>query len=282
MNINIAAAVFETGRSLGADFVEIYMEETRASALTLKDKVIEGANANTDFGVGVRLLYGTEVLYAYTSDISQENLVELVRGLAFGRQGNPAKYATLSPMTFAGTLQDIQDPRVLGQGYKLDFLHRADGAARKLSPEIVQVSASIIDAVSHIEILNSEGLHICDERSRVRFNTTVTAGKNGDRVSASEAPGFFGGYEVLADLPVEDLAQIAGERAMRVLNAPYIGGGQMPVVMGNGFGGVIFHEACGHPLETESVRRKASPFYGKIGEKIAHSAVTAIDDGTIT
>lgn len=282
MDINTAAAVFAEGRSLGADFVEIFEEETRASALTLKDKVIESANASTDYGVGVRLLYGTEVLYAYTSDVSRENLVSLVRTLAFGRAGNPPAYANLAPLTWAGTLHHIQDPRVLGQGFKLDFLQRADSSARQVSSNIVQVTASIIDAVSHIEILNSEGLHIRDERSRVRFNTTVTAGKDGDRVSASEAPGFFGGYEVLAGLPVEDLARQAGERALRVLSAPYIGGGQMPVVMGNGFGGVIFHEACGHPLETESVRRKSSPFYGKIGEQIAHRAVTAIDDGTIT
>lgn len=281
MNSEKAARIFDAARSGGADFAEIFEEETRSSVLTLKDRVVENASAATEFGVGIRLLYGTEVLYAYTSDESEENLIRLVKRLSFGRSGSSALYQPAQSLNAVSSLAGIQDPRVLGQSFKLDFLRRGDAAARALSDRIAQVTLSIIDAVSQVEILNSEGLHVRDERSRVRFNTTVTAGHGNERTTSSEAPGFSGGYEVLQKIDVEALARSAGERAIRVLSAPYIEGGQIPVVMGSGFGGVIFHEACGHPLETESVRRGASPFCGKIGEPIAHESVTAIDDGTM-
>lgn len=283
MNPEKASRILQAGRDSGADFIELFEEETRSSVLTFKDRVVESANAGTDFGVGVRLLFGTEVLYAYTSDESEEALLKLVRQLSFGRRGGAG--AVVPAVSQAKLVSDvwsrIHDPRVLGQGYKLEFLKRGDAAARACSDRITQVTVSIVDAVSAIEIINSEGLSVRDERARTRFHLSVTAGQGSERISASEAPGFGGGYEVIDRLPVEDLAQRAAERALRILSAPYIEGGQMPVVMGNGFGGVIFHEACGHPLETESVRRSASPFCGKIGEQIAHPSVTAIDDGTL-
>jgi TldD protein len=110
----------------------------------------------------------------------------------------------------------------------------------------------------------------------------VTAAENSERISAHEAPGSLGGFEFLDNLPIRELSASCAERALRMLCAPYIKGGQMPVVMGNAFGGVIFHEACGHPLETEAVRRQASPFCGKLGEQVAQPIFTAIDDGTIS
>lgn len=284
MDTTRAALIFEAGQSAGADFVEIFEEESRASHLTLKDRVIENAGAGTEYGIGVRLLFGTEVVYGYTSDDSTDALARLVKALAFGRSGNRAVYAPLPSQPAMFQAFDggrFLDPRVLGQGHKLEFLRRADATARATDARITQVAASIIDTVSQIQILNSEGLSVSDRRARTRFSVNVTAGQGNERISAHEAPGFLGGYEVLDALDVEALASLCGQRAVRMLAADYISGGQMPVVMGNGFGGVIFHEACGHPLETESVRRQASPFCGKVGELIAHPAVTAIDDGTL-
>lgn len=284
MDLSRAASIFEVGRAAGATFVEIFEEESRASHLTLKDRVIENAGAGTEYGIGVRLLFGTEVLYGYTSDDSTDALVRLVRSLAFGRTGGAPVYVPAAAQPLAYQAFDagrFRDPRVLGQGHKLSFLRRADEAARAVDGRITQVAVSAIDTVSFIQILNSEGLSVSDRRARTRFSVNVTAGQGSERINAHEAPGFMGGYEVLDTLDVEALASLCAQRALRMLEADYIAGGQMPVVMGNGFGGVIFHEACGHPLETESVRRKASPFCGKIGELIAHPSVTAIDDGTL-
>ena len=289
MNPSTAVKIFEAGRSAGADFVEIFEEETRSSSLGLKDRQIDTATAGTEYGIGVRLLYGTEVLYGFTSDDSEEALVKLVKTLAFGRiagmnlSGTAAKSFEFAPEKRVCDYNPAayQDPRVLGQAIKQDFLFRADKAARALSPKIAQVGASVTDSCSTITLMNSEGLHLEMSRGRLRVNVNVTATDGSERLTTHEAPGALGGYELIQNYSPEKLAIECGERVLRMLDAGYIAGGQMPVVMGNGFGGVIFHEACGHPLETESVRRKASPFCGKIGEAIGQPCLTAIDDGTI-
>jgi len=284
VNPQTALKIFEAGRSAGADFVEIFEEETRSSSLGLKSSQIETATAGTEYGIGVRLLYGTEVLYGFTSDDSEEALVKLVKTLAFGRIAKMEQ----SPVEFAPekrvadyNVTAFKDPRVLGQAVKQDFLFRADKTARALSSKVAQVGASVTDSCTSITLMNSEGLNLQMSRAHLRVNVTVTATDGSERLTTHEAPGALGGYELLENYSPEDLATIAGERVLRMLDAGYIAGGKMPVVMGNGFGGVIFHEACGHPLETESIRRNASPFCGKLGEAVGQPCLTAIDDGTM-
>jgi TldD protein len=284
LNTSVAVKIFEAGKSAGADFVEIYEEETRSSTLGLKSSQIESATAGTEYGIGIRLIYGTEVLYGFTSDDSEDALVKLVKTLAFGRIDKMG----YTPVEFAPekrvadyNVAAFKDPRVLGQAVKQDFLFRADQTARKISDKVVQVGASVTDSCSNITLMNSEGLNLSMNRARLRVNVTVTVSDGTERLTTHEAPGALGGYELLANYSPEALAADATERLLRMLSAGYIKGGQMPVVMGNGFGGVIFHEACGHPLETESVRRGASPFCGKLGEAIGQPCLTAIDDGTM-
>lgn len=290
MNPSVAVKIFEAGRQAGADFVEIFEEETRSSVLGLKSSQIDSATAGTDYGIGIRLLYGTEVLYGFTSDDSEEALIKLVQTLAFGRIAgmNGAAGSAAKPLDFAPAKKvcdynaaAFKDPRVLGQAVKQDFLFRADKAARAISDKVAQVAVSVADDCTHIHLLNSEGVNLEMDRSHVRLSVSVTATDGTERLTSAERPGAIGGYELLENYDPEEMAKSAGERAVRMLSAGYINGGQMPVIMGNGFGGVIFHEACGHPLETESIRRNASPFCGKLGEAIGQSCLTAIDDGTL-
>lgn len=283
MNPSIAVKIFEAGRSAGADFVEIFEEETRSSSLGLKDSKIETATAGTEYGIGIRLLYGTEVLYGFTSDDSEEALLKLVRTLAFGRIAAAAKSFEFAPQKRVAdyNASAFEDPRVLGQAVKQDFLFAADKVARQVSEKVVQVSANVTDCCTTINLMNSEGLNLAMDRARLRVNVTVTASDGTERLTTHESPGALGGYELLESYSPEALARSSAERVVRMLDAGYIKGGQMPVVMGNGFGGVIFHEACGHPLETEAVRRNASPFCGKLGEAIGQPCLTAIDDGTL-
>ena len=205
MNPSVAVKIFEAGRSAGADFVEIFEEETRSSSLGLKDSQIETATAGTEYGIGVRLLYGTEVLYGFTSDDSEEVLVKLVKTLAFGRiAGMNLSGTGANPFEFAPekracdyNLAAYQDPRVLGQAIKQDFLFRADKAARALSPKIAQVGASVTDSCSTITLMNSEGLHLEMNRGRLRVNVNVTATDGSERLTTHEAPGALGGYELI-------------------------------------------------------------------------------------
>ena len=291
MNPQIAKKILDFCLGQGASFAEIYEEETRKSHLALKENAIEGASASIIYGIGIRMLYGTEVVYGYTSDSSEESLMDMVANVG-ARHALPLHNRAVSPHSPALPLRDainytsfnktnFKDPRVLGQSYKKDFLFAANKAAR-IDSKILQVEASIADSVQNINIWNSEGLQISDSRARTRFSVNTTAAKDSERTSAHEAPGALGGFEFLETISVEKLARLCSERALRMLSAPYIKGGQIPVVMGNAFGGVIFHEACGHPLETEAVRRQASPFCGKLGQRVAQDVLTAIDDGTMS
>ncbi len=287
MDNNTVSKIIQSGLDCGADFVEIYQEETRHASVLFKDKKVEAARAGRDYGIGIRLLYGSEVLYGFTSDDEEAGLIRMVRQLAISRdQKTEDVQNNRRPLSW--DLQAIPnnhpiktDPCMVGQDQKLDLLIRADKSARAASSKIIQVSAAAADVVSNIAIYNSEGLAVKDKRTRARFSISATAGKGGDIFIAREAPGAMQGFEFFTGLDIEAYARQASERAECMLTAGYISGGKMPVVMGNGFGGVIFHEACGHPLETESVRRKASPFMDKMDKPIAHEKVTAIDDGTI-
>ncbi len=163
----------------------------------------------------------------------------------------------------------------------MNFLKLADQTARKESSKISQVSVRAFDGVSNIQIINSEGLWIEDYRVYSRFLVSVIAQNQGEIYTGTESPGAQQGFEFFENLDIIKISKTAAQRALLMLDAGYIQGGKMPVVMGNGFGGVIFHEACGHPLETEAIRKKSSPFVGKLGEQIAQTCLTAIDDGTI-
>ena len=283
MHSHLVKKILDFCLGTGANLAEIYEEETRKSYLSLKDNAIEGASASIIYGIGIRMLYGTEVLYGFTSDSSEETLLNIAKNLSLAKnKKGSGKTEFGKERNYISFCEDnFKNPCVLGQSYKKDFLFAANSAAR-ISPKILQLEASIADSVQNINIWNSEGLQISDNRARTRFSINATAGEDSERTSAHEAPGVLGGFEFLDNLPVKELAKSCAERALRMLSAPYISGGQMPVVMGNAFGGVIFHEACGHPLESEAVRRQASPFCGKLGEQVAQSVLTAIDDGTLS
>ncbi|NQZ56768.1 MAG: TldD/PmbA family protein [Lentisphaeraceae bacterium] len=283
MKKSIIKKVLETGLAHQADFAEVYIEESRSTSMVLKDQKIESATAGTDYGIGIRLIYGTEVLYGYTSNDDEETLIRLTKDLA---QTRTSQTINVLPLSLSKKAIDNIHPiaffpaDVLSDA-KVMLLHKADKAARKCSSLIRQVSAAISDSDKKITIANSEGLFISDRRIRSRFTIAVTAENKGEMFVASETPGALKGFEFFEGLDIAYHAEQAAQRALLMLDAGYIKGGKMPVVMGNAFGGVIFHEACGHPLETEAIRRNASPFVGKLNQRIAHECLTAIDDGTI-
>lgn len=279
MNPESAAALFQIARDCGADFAELFVEETRRSSVTLRDKGVESASTGTEFGVGIRLLFGTEVLYAHSSEEDIEVLGPLIRNLCLGRSAQAQGVLALGQTQSYRQNMQIH-PKDADAQRKLQMLFAYDEQCR-LEKAVNQVSVSLADVYSHIQIWNTEGLALDQDRVRSRLFLQVTAGEGEKRITVSEAPGALQGFEFFESLDVHALSAKTRERAARMSTAGYLSGGSMPVVIGNGFGGVIFHEACGHPLETESIRKKASPFCDKRGELIAHPKVTAIDDGTI-
>jgi TldD protein len=284
MNELVASRVIEAGMDTKADFVELFVEESRVSSVNFVDRKIETANAGIEFGIGIRLLFGTEVLYASTSLEEEAHLIDLVRQLALTRP-NISSEQRKEPVHLRASISPTQkitkDPKKVGQEKKLPFLKKVDEIARSQSEKIFQVGVRAFDSTSRILIINSEGLFLEDYRVHSRFSLNVSAREGNEIYSGSESPGAQQGFEFFEELDLENLTLAASQRALLMLSAGYITGRKMPVIMGNGFGGVIFHEACGHPLETEAIRKKSSPFVGKLGQQIAHKSVTAIDDGTI-
>ena len=281
-----AEKIIQAGLDKKADFVELFVEETRGASVAYNNRKVETASAGTDYGIGIRMIYGTEVFYANTSNDDEEHLLQLIEALSKTKSDTKAsiqagKVIQLQEKVFPSLHTVTLDPRKIGQEKKLSILKLADETARAMSPKIAQVSARAFDSVSNILIFNSEGLMVKDFRVLSRFSMSVTAQDGVELISAGESPGAQRGFEFFESLDVTSYAKTATERALLMLSAGYVTGKKMPVVMGNGFGGVIFHEACGHPLETEAIRKKASPFCDKLGQQIAHSAVTAIDEGAI-
>ena len=288
----IVERLLESALGQGADFADVFVEDSRQSEISLLDRRIERVVDDQSFGVGLRLIFGRgseqRSVYGYSCDPEEKTLMRLCANLvAMQRDAAPEKHE-LPPLR-ARTATDLwhprhhvlRDPRQAPRGERAEQLRRLDEGVRRQGHAIQQVSASILEKRRSVLICNSEGLWIEDSRPYVRLRLAAVAQAEDGLQSAAESPGALGGMEVLAALDERQLCEEVGRSALRMAKAGYIDGGSMPVILGNGFGGVIFHEACGHPLETEAIRKDASPFVGKIGERVAAPVLTAIDDGTL-
>lgn len=275
--------VLELGLSRGADFTEVFAEDSTVSGVDLLDRKVEDIRSGTSFGVGVRLLFGDEAYYGYSSDAAEDELLKLTSNLAQAHaEGTPAALAEFRVESVMDRHPVRVDPRSVAKAERVELLRHLDDLTRRHGEAIRQVGASVMEKRRSVLIANSEGLWVEDSRQYARLRLSAIAEEGDGPQTGTESPGVLGGYEFFQDLDAERVADEAAQVALRMAGAGYIEGGTMPVVLGNGFGGVIFHEACGHPLETEAVRKNASPFAGKLGQAVAQPILTAIDDGTLT
>ena len=279
---NTVKKILEHGLKQGADFTEVFVEDTVSSSINLLDQKIDEINSSNSFGIGVRLLYGNEAYYGYSSDTEEERLLKLTENL--GQSGMDGQSGGIQPLEN----QSVEDkhhvainPDTVSKSERAELLRNLDKITRSHDQDICQVNANMAEKKRSVLIANSEGLWSEDTRSYSRMRLSAVAEKGDGPQSASESPGVLGGYEFFKNLDLEELAGNAAQSAIRMASAGYINGGILPVVLGNGFGGVIFHEACGHPLETEAIRKNASPFCDKIGVEVGQPILTAIDDGTL-
>ncbi|MFI5399995.1 MAG: TldD/PmbA family protein [SAR324 cluster bacterium] len=274
--------IFELGMAHGADFAEVFAEDSESSSIDLLDRKIDSISSGNSFGVGVRLLYGDEAYYGYSSDGMEAALLQLTGNLAQAhRERRPGAPSPFHQETVLDRHTVRVDPEQVPKRERVDLLRSLDARVRNQGDAIRQVGASIGEKKRTMLVANSEGLWIEDSRHYSRIRLSAIAEKGAGPQYGTESPGVLGGYEFFQELDLERLARSAAQSAIVMAGAGYIDGGAMPVVLGNGFGGVIFHEACGHPLETEAIRRNASPFAGKAGQPVAQPILTAIDDGTL-
>ena len=279
---NTVKKILEHGLKQGADFTEVFVEDTVSSSINLLDQKIDEINSSNSFGIGIRLLYGNEAYYGYTSDTEESKLLKLTENLGQSEMDRQSGGVHLLENQ---SLEDIHhvaiNPETVSKSERAELLRNLDKITRSHSQDICQVNANMSEKKRSVLIANSEGLWSEDTRSYSRMRLSAVAEKGDGPQSAAESPGVLGGYEFFKNLDLEKLAENAAQSALRMASAGYINGGILPVVLGNGFGGVIFHEACGHPLETEAIRKNASPFCDKIGMEVGKPILTAIDDGTL-
>ncbi len=274
--------VLSVAMSTGGDFAEIYGEHTRNNSIQLVNGKIDKINDNVLSGVGIRVFLGTRTVYSSTTDLTREGLISCARSVADALgEGKRAQNIILAPKRVI----DIHPIKIYPAGadmrMKTDILKDACFAAKNFSEKIAQVQGTLACVDHEITVANSEGLLVEDRHIRTRIAVNSVAADNGENQSGSCSPGRSMGLEMFEMFDPKEIGIHASRQAMVNLGAGYCKAGQMTVAIENGFGGVIFHEACGHSLEATQVGIGMSEMCGKLGQKIANEKVTAIDDGTI-
>jgi TldD protein len=276
--------VLAKGRSTGAGFSEIFIEDKRSTSAGLDDGKVEQVTSGRDRGAGIRVVHGETTGFAHTADLSEAGLLAAAEAAAVAAKQGGGGVVTVSlgaPVTQTVNTV-IEFPNTVTKARKVELLQRANDAARGIDSSVVQVSAGYGDSMRRILVANSDGVLATDEQVRTLFRVSVVATGDAGMQTGYDSMGRTIGFELFSMYDVEDLAMGAARQAVTKLKARPAPSGALPVVIKRGSGGVLFHEACGHGLEADLVGKGASVYRGKVGELVASPLVTLIDDGTMS
>jgi len=278
--INILNAALSTG----ADFAELFYENRIVKSVSLENGKVETAAVSNPHGVGVRLLLGLKSVYGYTSDTSYKSVLKLAISLA--NSFNEKRKITIEKLTnkkvvnkhpFVYSYRDVSVKQII------NYLKPGADLIKNFDSRIVRSKVGLSCQCLENIIVNSEGNIFKNYKESGRAGLIAVANEKDKFEMGYESAGNMAGFEFfLNKTDIISLAKKAAESAITMLSAKDCPSGKMPVVIANGNGGVLFHEACGHPLEASSVSKNLSVFANKIGQQIASSVVSAVDDGTIT
>jgi len=269
----------------GGDYADLYFEHKINYSIVLEEQIVKTATKAVNVGAGVRVLSGEKTGYAYSEDLDRPQILKAARTAAF-----------IASSSASGGNVKVDLPRVrehnlysipllstdIGIQEKIALLREADLAARAFDPRIQQVQTSYIDETKHVLIVSSDGRCVWDVQPMVRFNVSCIAEENGKRQSGYQGGGGRRSLEVFKDsLNPGNLAREAARQAILQLSAIDAPAGTMEVVLGNGWPGILLHEAIGHGLEADFNRKQTSAFSGLLGQRVASELCTVVDDGTI-
>lgn len=267
----------------GGDFAEVFVEEKRTNRLMMQGGKVEESVSGRDFGVGIRIFQGLRSVYAFTNEHDPAKLTTMARHAAAAITGSGPMDLKLNLLS--GATYDRHPIRLLPSDIpharRVAIMREAYEAAKGYDPAIAQASVRLLDEDQSVLIANSEGTFAGDRRIRTRMVVEAVAASGSEMQTGHHGPGAHQGFEFFEQNDVTKYATDAARIAVTMLRAGECPSGKFPVIIDNEFGGVIFHEACGHGLEATSVAKKASVFADRIGEQIAPSIVTYIDDGTL-
>ena len=275
--------VLIAARRHGGSFAEVFVEERSNTSVRLDDGKVEELTTGLDRGAGVRVARGTSYGYAFSNRLDRDALL----------QAAEAASAALTQEA-GGTVVDLRESPSrevnhadrpasdVASALKVGWLEELNDAARSFSPEVVQVVGVYGDSLQRRLIATSDGRWVREDRPRIRLVAQVIASRGeGNIQTGFEGPAACAGVEFLDTNGPRLVAEIAARRAVTMLDSIPAPAGEMPVVLGPGCGGVLFHEAVGHPLEADAVDKEASVYRGRVGESLASSLVTGVDDATI-
>jgi TldD protein len=264
------------------DYADLYFQYNRAEGWVLEEGIVKSGSFNIDQGVGVRAVSGDKTAFAYSDDISMPALATAAKATrAIASQGSAGSVQAVRRAK-GRELYLPQDPIAsLGDADKVSLLERLEGYARAVDKRIIQVIASLAGEYEVILVARSDGLMAADVRPLVRVSLQVIAEQDGRREQGVAGGGGRFDYAYFTDDVLKDYAEKAVHQALVNLNAKPAPAGTMTVVLGAGWPGILLHEAIGHGLEGDFNRKGSSAFSGRVGERVAASGVTVVDDGTL-
>jgi TldD protein len=276
--------VLDIALSSGGDFAEIYMEHRTYDFVNMEEDIIKETAESVSLGLGVRVLCGDRTGYGYTNDLALDKVKSAAltaAAIALGK--TKARPARLRLKRLPKNVYRVASPAdKAGLKKKIVLVQEAYGAAQKSDSRIAKVKAYFQDSLSHIAILNSNGLMVHDRRPMVKLVCVAISEKNGQREYGFSGGGGRVGLEYYRDvLSPQAIGGQAAREALLLLEAVNAPAGEMPIVLSPGHSGVLIHEAVGHLLEADFNRKKTSIFWNKMGRKVGSELVTIYDDPTI-
>ncbi len=292
----LAARVIERALRHGGDFAELYVEHRHGFAVSLDDGLVERPHGGSERGASIRVVLGEATYFGYVDGLAEGPLLELAGSVAAGARAQrsgpeppPTSATAACGPGFGSTGRGsarmanaphpiLEPPHDVAAERKVELLRAGDAAARAAGAEIAQAKVGYVEGRRVVEVYNSEGLASADDRTRTRLSVQAVARRD-DRVeTGSDTRGGHAGFELVAGA-AEEVAGLAARKALTMLDARDAPTGRMAVVVGNGFGGVLLHEAVGHGLEADAVHKRASIYAERLGDQLAGAGVTAYDDG---
>lgn len=266
------------------DYADLYFQYEASECWFLEEGIVKRGSFSIDQGVGVRAISFDKTAYAYADEISASTLMKAaqnVRAIASAGQNKRIALPTIAPFQVEKIYSALHPLKSLSAEQKVALLENLEHYARSIDPRIQEVMASLSGVFEVVLMVNHQGKMSADVRPLIRCSIQVIAQENGKREMGSSGGGARVDYSFLTQAQLEKYANEAVHQALLNLNAKAAPAGQMSVVLGNGWPGILLHEAVGHGLEGDFNRKGTSVFANRLGEKVAADGVTVIDDGAI-
>ena len=270
------------------DYADLYFQYVRSEGWSLEEGIVKSGSFNIEQGVGVRAISGEKTAFAFSDDISLvalEDAAKATRAIAGSGQNGRLRARGRGAVARRRAGRDLYRPAdplaSLADADKVRLLERLESRARAIDPRVVQVMAGLAGEYEVVLVARADGLMAADVRPLVRLSLTVIAEENGRREQGSAGGGGRFDYAYFDDARLDEYATRAVAQALVNLAARPAPAGNMTVVLGPGWPGILLHEAIGHGLEGDFNRKGSSAFSGRVGERVASRGVTVVDDGTI-